>query len=679
MSSYPRLRRALASYPRLRRALARTGQRQILVAGVVIAMLTGLVAWMAWRAEPGYTTHEEMVAVASGTGAPDITLDTTLYLPDGASADDPVPAVLLAHGFGGTKRSVAADAADLAGRGYAVLTWTARGFGLSGGRIHLNHPDHEVRDARRLLDHLAAHPAVRTDAAGDPRVGVVGGSYGGALALTLAGYDQRVDAIVPMITWHDLADAFLPESSGGAAEDGVFKRAWAGLFFGATTGGPGALTGLEGQGMADTPDRPEGDVPGGGAGPEPPGGGAGLACGRFAPDLCQAYLRVAGSGRGDPQTVTRLRESSPAGVLDRIQAPTLLIQGTADSLFPLSHADANAAGIAAAGTPVRVAWFTGGHDGGPGPASDQDRLQRLTAQWLDHYVAGTGPAPADAFTYSRVSGFSTLGRGLATTGYTTDRYPGLSGTGRAAVEVTGSPQPVAHPPGGEPAAMSSLPAADSLASFVNGAVTDLPGQHARFGSEPLPAPLEVVGAPRVRLRVASPTGEAVLFVKLYDVGPDGVATLPGGLVAPVRLSGLPADLAGARPVTVTLPAIARRIEAGHTLRVSVATADRAYATGTEPAIFLVAADGPVVLPTVSGEPVPGPEVAWRWVLAGVVVALATGIAGAVTVARLRRRGDRPAPAAEAAEVAEVAVAEVTDAEVAVAEVADTPLQARRLR
>ena len=128
-----------------------------------------------------------MLTVRSGPGGDEpVDLDTTFYLPRAASADRKVPAVLLAHGFGGTKDSVRADAEDLADRGYAVLTWTARGFGRSGGQIHLDSPDYEVRDAQRLLDWLAARPDMRTDAAGDPRVGVVGGSYGGALALLLA-------------------------------------------------------------------------------------------------------------------------------------------------------------------------------------------------------------------------------------------------------------------------------------------------------------------------------------------------------------------------------------------------------------------------------------------------------------------------------------------------------------
>lgn len=613
--------------------------RHRVAAAAVALLLAGLVGWAVWPSGPGFTRHDQPLTVVSGPdGAAPATLDTSLYLPDGASDADPVPAVLLAHGFGGTKHSVEGDAEELAGRGYAVLTWTARGFGASGGRIHLNHPEYEVRDAQRLLDWLSRRPEIRTDPGGDPLVGVVGGSYGGALALLLAAHDRRVDAIVPMLTWHDLARAFLPEATGRDPEHGVFKRAWAGLFFGRATGGPGALTGLAGAGAeapapAPAPARTETGTQ---VGVDP-------ACGRFAVDLCELYQRVAATGRADPAAVARLRESSPAGVLGRITAPTLLIQGGADTLFPLSEADANARGIAATGTPVRVAWFTGGHDGGAGPRSDQDRLRRLTAEWLDHYLAGWGDQPATSFTWSRISGFSAADQGVVTTGYEAGAYPGLAGTGTRSVPVAGSPQQVANPPAGTPAAVSSLPAAGRLASFVNGIVTDLPGQHARFTSAPLPRDIDVVGAPRLRLRAASATGEAVLFVKMYDVDEAGVVTLAGGLVAPVRLTNLPAELADAEPVTVTLPAIARRIEAGHTLRVAVATSDQAYATPPEPAVHTVAAEGPVRLPTVAGTPLASPGVVWQWVLAGLVTALVAGIVTALAIARhRRRRADPPA-------------------------------------
>ncbi|HEX6871498.1 MAG TPA: alpha/beta fold hydrolase, partial [Micromonosporaceae bacterium] len=188
----------------------RLTRRRLLIGAVLLVLVAGLVGWAAWPEQKPFTSTEQLLTVRSGpTGDEPVNLDTTLYLPRSASAADPVPAILLAHGFGGTKRSVATDAEDFAARGYAVLTWTARGFGRSGGQIHLDSPDYEVRDAQRLLDWLAARPDIRTDTQGDPKVAVVGGSYGGGLALLLAGVDRRVDAIVPMITWHDLANAFL--------------------------------------------------------------------------------------------------------------------------------------------------------------------------------------------------------------------------------------------------------------------------------------------------------------------------------------------------------------------------------------------------------------------------------------------------------------------------------------
>ncbi|HEU4422152.1 MAG TPA: alpha/beta fold hydrolase [Pilimelia sp.] len=629
---------------RLRRALPRLTRRRVVAGSLALAVLAAGTAWAVWPRAPRYTTEDRMLTVRSGpAGDEPVTLDTRLYLPAGASQRAPAPAVLLAHGFGGTKETVTADAEDLAGLGYAVLTWTARGFGRSGGQIHVNSPDYEVRDAQRLLDWLAERPEIRTDGGGDPRVGVVGGSYGGGLALLLAAQDHRVDAIVPMITWNDLARAFLPESTGGAPEAGVFKKAWAGLFFGNATAGPGALTGLDG-GTPTGTDLAGADPSGGGV--QPGSAVADPSCGRFAADICRAYLDVATTGRATPAAVALLRRSSPAPVLDKIKAPTLLIQGKADTLFPLSEADANARGIAANGTPVRVAWFTGGHDGGAGPQTDQDRLKFLTAQWLSHYVKGEGDAPSTSFTYSRIAGFDALDRGLTSNGYSLDRYPGLAGTGTRTYAVAGPPQRIANPPSGNPAAISSVPFAGQLASFVSGVVSDLPGQHARFLSEPLAEPLEIVGSATVSIRAASPTGEAVLFVKLYDVDPAGPVTLSSGQVAPVRLTGLPADIAQSRPVTVTLPAIVHRVEAGHRLALVVASADQAYATPVRPTTYTVALGGPantaaVTVPTAAGEPIASPAAIWRFVLLGLLAALALGLAVVVAVARRRhRRTDR---------------------------------------
>src|SRR5262245_12487418 len=235
---------------RLRRALPKLTRRRLITGGIVLAVLVGVTVWAAWPTTRRYLTGRQIITVATGPdGATKIDLDTTLYLPKAASVAHPVAAVLLAHGFGGTKDSAADDAKQLADHGYAVLTWTAEGFGASGGQIHLDSPDWEVRDAQRLIDWLATRPDIRRDGPGDPRVAVVGGSYGGGLALMAAGYDKRIDAIVPQITWNDLGNAFLPEATGAGPASGVFKKVWAGLFFGnGSSAGAALLPGGTGPG-----------------------------------------------------------------------------------------------------------------------------------------------------------------------------------------------------------------------------------------------------------------------------------------------------------------------------------------------------------------------------------------------------------------------------------------------
>ncbi|HEX6684317.1 MAG TPA: CocE/NonD family hydrolase [Candidatus Limnocylindrales bacterium] len=594
----------------------------IAVVGLVVA---GVVTWAVWPKDPGYTTRDARLPVNG------VTLDTRLYVPEGASATNQVPALLFGHGFGGTHQSVATDAKELAGRGYAVLTWSARGHGTSTGEIHLNSPDHEVKDAQGLLDWLATQPFVRLDGAGDPRVGVLGGSYGGALALLLAGQDARVDAIAPMITWNDLGRSLF--------DGGVFKKAWAGIFFasgvGGGAGGMGAVPGIDGDSDSG---GGGGDSAGtGGAQGGPRRGAAALAnpeCGRWARDVCETYLRVAAGGQLDADAKRLLDARSPATTLSRITAPTLLIQGEADSLFPLSEADANARGINA---PVRMVWFTGGHDGGNGPTADQNRVKFLMLQWFDHYVKGTGDKPGGSFTYSRMTGLDPVEQGRLATGFQHESYPGLGGSSTLDVAIQGPPQQIANPPNGTPAAISSLPGAGSLGSLINGVATELPGQHGNWVSQPVTQSLNVVGSPTVRIRAASPTGEATLFVKLYDVDQNGQFNLSNGLLAPIHLTGLPADIAQAQPVTVTLPAIVRNIEEGHRLRVTIASADQSYLSPAEPMLYTVVAEGAVTLPLLPVTPIATADIFWFYLLIGLVALLVLGVAAFIVVGRMRHR------------------------------------------
>src|SRR5699024_7281236 len=175
-----------------------------LAAAIVAAVAIAAFVWA--RATPDtaptpVAAQDIRITVPGGPGiGGDVILDAGLYRPQ----HTPAPAVIVAHGFGGTRGSVDADAQRLARAGLVVLTYSARGFGRSTGRIGLDSLDYEVPDARHLVDWLAHQPEVVQDEPGDPRVGVTGGSYGGALALMLAGTDPRIDAVAAVATWNNL-------------------------------------------------------------------------------------------------------------------------------------------------------------------------------------------------------------------------------------------------------------------------------------------------------------------------------------------------------------------------------------------------------------------------------------------------------------------------------------------
>lgn len=616
----------------------------------LVLVLVAVIAVMFFRSDAdsaSVRTEDAMMPFPESPGSSEtVNIDTRLYLP----ATTPAPAVLLAHGFGGDKNSVDGQARDLASRGFVVLAYTARGFGASTGKISLDDPDREVADARGLVDYLSTRSdVVQQDGPGDPRVGVAGGSYGGALALMLAGTDRRIDADAAAITWNDLGQSLFPNyaapidanavagyvpptpAAATAGGTGVLKKGWAGVFFGA-----GAL-----------PSAGGGDQASGGAQPPAAGSQSGTPdpCGRFATEFCAAYAQSAVTGVPSAETSALLTRHSPVSFASNIKAPTLLVQGQQDSLFGLDQADATARQIAEAGGSVQVKWFEGGHDaGGTNAASDAEMADFLT----DHLMGGGDTTKDSQFSYSLTGDPTDQGRRAQT--MTTADYPGLTAGQQVPTQnielspVTDGPsQIVVRPPGATPSAISSIPglgsplAAVSASAAASALASDIPGQSATFRSDPLGSSLTITGTSTVDLTVGAIAGtqQSVLFAKLYDVSPDGRRTLPNGLVSALRL---PDNTSGtATTVRVALPGIGYRVPAGHHLEVTVATTDQAYSVPLEPAQFSVSlADRSLVVPSVPSESTTSSFPVWPLVGIGILAALVAALVAASTIVSRRR-------------------------------------------
>ena len=539
---------------------------RLIVAALLVAVGTAVPAF----AEPQTFTVEG--GPTSATKSTPVPLDTDVYLPE---ASGPAPAVILAHGFGGSKRATADLAQKLADAGFIAISYTARGFGKSGGLISMNSPEFEVKDVSELIDFAAQLKDIQLDGTNDPRIAIAGGSYGGAISLLAAGYDDRIDAVVSDITYNNLQQALFPQFATNSTTPGVFKKLWTSYFFSAGfAGAPGQAT----------------------------------LCGRFAPEWCALYEQASTTGTLDDNARALLRASSPISVTDRITVPTMLMAGQADSLFPLSEVDATAKQIAAANpsTPLKVVWHSAGHDGG---IPERERLEQLTIDWFNKHLRNQGSISNDfeatlitGQVLGRRSGQPTIVEGLAT-------YPGVQGQRSESIALQAPPQQVLAPAGGAPAAISSLPGLASVASLAS---RMMPGQTAIFQSKPLEKTVTIVGSSKIQLAVASetPQKDAVFFASLRIVTPAGIEVLPNGLVSPIRIAEV-----GPQPtiVTVKLPAIFTSAEPGDILRVVVSTTDFGYQLPQQAAIYTVALVQPsLAVATSDLVPLAGSTPAWRW-------------------------------------------------------------------
>ena len=176
---------------------------------------------------PGYTREKIIFNSDAFSSVPAYVL-----IPDGASADDPRPAVLCAHGHGVGKDTLAGVAeagyekqlaVALALQGFVTIAPDWRGFGERKDRdewvrrpgrdgcnvaymaygyfgfqmLHL-----DICDAQRCLDYLQSRPDVN-----GKKLGCMGCSFGGTMTTYVSALDQRIKAAVIVCYLSTITDA----------------------------------------------------------------------------------------------------------------------------------------------------------------------------------------------------------------------------------------------------------------------------------------------------------------------------------------------------------------------------------------------------------------------------------------------------------------------------------------
>lgn len=502
-----------------------------------------------------------------------------LYTPAGASKDNPAPAVMGTNGFGGSKAEFNTLGVSYAKRGYVFLAYSGLGFGGSGCKITLDNPQFDGKAGSQLVSFLGGSKAARDgtridyvlrdkkDQEGvkrddDPRVGMIGGSYGGQVQFAVAGIDARMDALVPQITWNDLSYSLGPNNTDferGVTyrTPGVVKLDWPVLF---TALGVAAIQ----QSFTD-PSH---------AGP----------CPNFDDRVCTSLISTGATGYPDATTLKLLREASVTTYMDKIRIPTLLSQGQSDTLFNLQEAVATYEALRAQKTPVKMLWRSAGHSGGGLGKAESDAgnpeaayESRMALEWFDFYLRGLGDRPALNFSFLR-DWVPFEGDAAEAVG-TTPTYP----AGRDEPLYLSAGGALVGQPGEVKAGSAQFAALTGTLTSNGGGFTvtpvpDAPATTVAFTGAPLADDLEVVGVPRLKVSLDAPVHAAVqasdpgaklvLFAKLLDVDPAGGSTvLPRNQLSAVRVADV------TKPVAIELPGIAYRFKKGHQLRLVISSSN----------------------------------------------------------------------------------------------------------
>ena len=362
-------------------------------------------------------TEATRIATFDGEGL----IDVNVALP--ASGDTGLPLIVMHHGYGGSKYeydkldSQLGRMRDLAQRGYAVLSLSARGFAgscgtpqsrLSGGPgcargwIHLDDARKEARDTQHLAGLLVDQGIV------DPqRIGTMGVSYGGITSFQLAalrdrmfegdklvpfvspkGVPMRIAAATPSIPGSDLAYSLVPNGrtfdyvitkrEDNISPVGVVKTTYVAGFYGTgqTTGG-----GFYAPPFADP-----------------------------SADITNWFTRL---NAGEPYDNDPNTNPGATYIADQVSkfhsgysidpsvapAPMLVANGWTDDLFPVDEALRmyNRTRKLHPSVPLGLFFHDFGHARGQNKAADAAvfaRQRERFAEWMDAYVKGDGAQPA---------------------------------------------------------------------------------------------------------------------------------------------------------------------------------------------------------------------------------------------------------------------------------------------
>ncbi|MER5619314.1 CocE/NonD family hydrolase [Streptomyces sp. NPDC002215] len=465
-----------------------------------------------------------------------VELDGAVCMPRGAG---PFPCVVMPAPWTDLGWiAYAAQAAQLALKGYIALAYTPRGFGKSGGKVEVGGPL-DVQDGSAVIDFMLAN----LPAADPSRIAFLGDSYGSGISLLVAAHDPRVRVVGALSTWGSLGEAFYENGTRHVASVAALRGA--------------------------------------------------ARNARLSEQTQWAFDQVQNSESISPEILGWADERSPLApwCVDRLDRPDLAVffsHAWHETLFPVNQTLELFNRLSA---PAKRLNLSIGDHSSPemsGILGLPNRIWSDAHRWLDYHLKGLGELDGntvvseimwsktleshpdwEAATGTHARLYLTGPASGATDGRLADKPQNdwntvlLTGTDTAATVAdaiikTGYAEMAGNPKAYPTAQISRTDAAV-------------------WAGEPLTATAKVRGTPRLRLTCEPSTAKATFVAYLFDVAPDGNASI---------ITHAPFTALGATPgepvvADIQLQAAGYDVPAGHRLMLVLDTKDPFYSDANE--------------------------------------------------------------------------------------------------
>lgn len=147
--------------------------------------------------ESDFYTFQSDIEITSFDG---IKLSANLLRPVGLG-DKKLPTIIFVNSWLFDEHEYLSQAIEFTKKGYQVLSYSARGWGCSGGYVDVTGPN-DMKDVSTVLDYLEMHTNIDIN-----NTGMSGISYGGGMSLMAVAHDTRLKTVAVMSAWASLSDA----------------------------------------------------------------------------------------------------------------------------------------------------------------------------------------------------------------------------------------------------------------------------------------------------------------------------------------------------------------------------------------------------------------------------------------------------------------------------------------